>query len=90
VLTEEANIVIARSVLRSALDLKNVNLRALPANQVEDSVDNRNAVIPIPFAEEQEFFQPQIYIISGKTINLKKIMNRQKLEMHQNSNYTIN
>jgi len=31
---------LTRSVLRSALDLKNVNLRALPSDQAEDSLNN--------------------------------------------------
>ena len=36
-----------------------MNLRALPSNQAEDSLDNRNAVIPVPFPEEQDIFCPQ-------------------------------
>ena len=58
VLTAQNN-VIARSVLRSAMDLKNVNLRALPSNQVEESIEAGNYVIPVPYPEEQQIFKPQ-------------------------------
>lgn len=58
VLTSQNN-VIARSVLRSAMDLKNVNLRALPSNQVEENIAAGNHVVPVPYPEEQQIFKPQ-------------------------------
>ena len=61
------NTVIARSVLRSTLVIKNVNLRALPDDQVEESLNDGNLVIPVPFANEQSIFQHQNIHNSWKT-----------------------
>jgi len=58
VLTQN-NTVIARSVLRSALDLNKVNLRGLSTNQEEESMTAGNMVVPVPFADEQAAFQHQ-------------------------------
>ena len=52
------NTVTARSVLRSALEIKHVNLRGLPANQVEESMTAGYVVVPVPFVDEQSTFQP--------------------------------